>query len=338
MKYTIIKLFLTIALAYLPFSVNAVGFQQIKVADPGHPHLNVGIWYPTDQPVPTEPNTQFGRALAQNAPITNPNTGLILLSHGFGGWFASHADTAEALANAGFIVAAPSHTGNTWSDMSSTVEQWLLDRPRHISRIIDAMQANTRYKKHINFEKIGVYGFSAGGYTAMTLLGGLLDIDHALQHCQNHPDEFVCAEGAIDSMRESGMQSLPDAAWGGDKRISAAVISAPGFAFAYTQKSLANVTAGIQLWSGQLDKSVPTKTNAALLAKHLPTTPETHWIENANHFAFLVTPCREAFKREDPEQYRAICTDAEGFNRIAFHKSMHKKMVRFFSEQFDLIE
>lgn len=121
-----------IATLILPWHAQAAGFRLLQIADPGYKDLQVGLWYPTRQPPASEPNTEFGLSVALEAPIANTNGGLILISHGFGGWYAGHADTAAALADAGYIVAAPSHTGNTWSDMSSSLDQWMIDRPRHV--------------------------------------------------------------------------------------------------------------------------------------------------------------------------------------------------------------
>jgi len=274
------------------FAIEAAGFQMVSVADPGHPDMEVGVWYPSDQAAPSEPNTRFGYALALDAPLGDTNGGLILI-----------AGVAGALADAGYIVAAPSHTGNTMRDMSSTLEQWLIDRPRHISRVIDDMGHRAPFATQIDMQKIGVYGFSAGGYTALGLIGGVPDLDVAKEHCDNTVDEFICSEGAIAGMRAAGMQNLPSDAWGADTRIKAASIAAPGFGFSYTQATLANVTAKVQLWSGTLDESVPTATNAAVLAERLPTKPDTNWMEGASHFAFLTVPCTERFKQQAPDDY-----------------------------------
>lgn len=338
MKARLISLLIAATIAMVSPSTRAVGFKQIFVQDTGESDLTVGLWYPSEQAEPTEPNTRFGMALAVDAPIGETNGGLILISHGYSGWYAGHADTAVALAEAGYIVAAPSHTGNTWSDMSSSVPKWLLDRPRHISLIIDHLFSNASFSTKLSNEKIGLYGFSAGGYTALGLIGGVPDFDHAQNHCLTHPDEFVCSEGLFDAMVDAKMNELPVSAWGADQRIQAVAIAAPGWGFAYPEASLSNVTATVQLWSGMLDQSVPTQTNAAFLAKQLPEKPETHLIDNANHFAFLVMPCREAFKQEDPEEYEMVCGDAPGFDRYAFHREMNKEMVRFFNEKFGINE
>jgi predicted dienelactone hydrolase len=333
MKTRLIGLLIAASAAIISPSIQAVGFTQLQVPDRGEPALSVGLWYPSEGAIPTEPNTRFGMALAVDAPMGDTNGGLILLSHGYSGWYAGHADTAVALAEAGYIVAAPSHTGNTWSDMSSSVPKWLLDRPRHISSVIDHLLNSDSIGSEISSDKIGLYGFSAGGYTALSLIGGVPDFDHAKNHCRTHPQEYVCAEGLFDAMLDAKMDELPASAWGADERIQTVAIAAPGWGFAYPERSLSNVTADVQLWSGMLDESVPTDTNAAFLATQLPAAPETHFIENANHFAFLVMPCREAFKEEDPEEYEMVCGDAPGFDRYAFHTDMHKEMLRFFNDK-----
>ena len=316
----------------------AAGYFQLQVADPDYKPLQVGVWYPADRPPPATPNTEYELAVALDAPTASLNGGLIVISHGYSGWYGGHADTAIALADAGYVVAAPSHAGNTWSDMSASVAEWVIHRPRQISRVIDAVTEHAAFADQIDAKQIGAYGFSAGGYTALGLIGGVPDLDHAQQHCKTHPAEFVCAEGLIDAILSAGMQKLPPKAWGADPRISAAAISAPGLAFAYTEESLKNVNADLQLWSGELDESVPTQTNAALLAKRLPVAPETHWIAKAGHFAFMTVSCRDSFKKADPEEYQIICGDQEGFDRKLFHQEMHIEMIRFFNESFRLTQ
>ena len=338
MKFTFKYALIAGSLSLHSLSIEAAGFRVLEVNDPGHPVLEVGLWYPSDQPEADKPNTPFNLPVALDAPIDSANGSLIVMSHGFGGWLGGHADTAAALADAGFVVAAPTHNGNTYSDMSSTVEKWMLDRPRHISRVIDHVLDNDEFDAHVDPSMIGVYGFSAGGYTALGLIGGTPDFERATSHCAATPEEFVCAEGMLDAVLDADMESLPRTAWGADPRVKAAVISAvisaPGFGFAYSADTLSEVTADIQLWSGELDDSVPTESNAAWLAGQLPARPETYWIDNANHFAFMVTACREAFKQADPEEYELVCSDAEGFDRREFSVLMQDEMIRFFNESF----
>jgi len=335
MKFRLTTILLASACTLTSLSIKAAGFSKISVADPERTDLVVGVWYPTEAVEAATPNTEFGLSVALNASIGETNGGLILISHGYGGWYGGHADTAAALADAGYVVAAPTHTGNTWSDMSAPIEQWMLDRPRQVSRVLDHVLASERLAPHVDAGKVGVYGFSAGGYTALGLIGGIPDLELAARHCEEQPEEFVCSEGMIASLFKAGLHEIPEPSWGADTRVRAAVIAAPGFGFSYDAAALENVTADVQLWSGELDESVPTATNAASIARALPGEPETHWVDKASHFAFMTVQCREAFRQEDPAEYESVCGDAEGFDRWQFHDDMHTKMIRFFDESFE---
>ena len=55
---------------------------------------------------------------------------LIVISHGQDGWFGGHHDTAEALADAGFVVAAINHPGDNALSATRTRGQALSKRLR----------------------------------------------------------------------------------------------------------------------------------------------------------------------------------------------------------------
>jgi hypothetical protein len=56
-----------------------------------------------------------------------------VLSHGNAGDPGSHADLALALADAGFVVAAPMQAGDNYLDQSAAgTSRWLGDRNRHV--------------------------------------------------------------------------------------------------------------------------------------------------------------------------------------------------------------
>ena len=92
------------------------------------------------------------------------------MSHGTGGWYGEHYDTALALARAGFVVAAVSHTGDTYQDQSRSTA--IADRPRHLHEVIDFMTRDWPEHGRIDAGRIGVFGFSAGGFTALVAVGG----------------------------------------------------------------------------------------------------------------------------------------------------------------------
>jgi predicted dienelactone hydrolase len=54
----------------------------------------------------------YGLVGVKDCPITGAKLPLVVSSHGTAGWFGGHHDTAAALADAGFVVAAINHSGN----------------------------------------------------------------------------------------------------------------------------------------------------------------------------------------------------------------------------------
>ena len=96
----------------------SVGFETVSVPVAGDKPLAVTIWYPTDAPERAVPLSLYSQSVAPGAPVAGHGHPLVVISHGTGGSNADHYDTARALAAAGFVVAAPTHTGDTQGDRS----------------------------------------------------------------------------------------------------------------------------------------------------------------------------------------------------------------------------
>src|SRR5262249_42396039 len=153
---------LALALLAAPImQAGAVGFQSATVPDPADKPLQIGIWYPSAAPAPSQPNPPFRQPLALNGAVAGNRLPLVVVSHGTGGWLGGHADTALALAEAGFVVVAVTHTGDNGEDESYPASRWMIDRPRHISRVLDFMLADWSGHERIDALRIGIFGFSA---------------------------------------------------------------------------------------------------------------------------------------------------------------------------------
>jgi predicted dienelactone hydrolase len=72
--------------------------------------------------------------VAPLAAVAGRDLPLVVLSHGGGGGYDSHYDTALALAHAGFVVAAVSHQGDTYNDQSQVLKLWR--RPAQARRLV----------------------------------------------------------------------------------------------------------------------------------------------------------------------------------------------------------
>lgn len=272
--------------------------RQATAQDPGHPAIPVVIW----------------------SPVAGSNLPLVVISHGTGAAPMSHADTGQALAEAGFVVAAPMHPGDNFQDESGVGKpQWFADRSRHVSRVIDFMLTAWDGHARLDPHRIGVFGFSAGGTTALIAVGGVPDLGRIAPYCAAHP-EFVCR---IMGPQASEAGSAPE--WTHDKRIRAAVVAAPGIGFAFEPAGLAHVQAPVQLWTGAADETVPTVTNADVVRRLLPHAPEFHQVEGAVHLSFLA-PCTA----QSPPM---LCQDKPGFDRAEFHREFNQAIVGFFRKQ-----
>jgi predicted dienelactone hydrolase len=304
--------------------VHAAGFQHGLAADPDGKPLVIGIWYPsqsTVQPVVLGPTTMN---VAVNGTPEGKALPLVVMSHGTGGSFLGHFDTAIALADAGFVVAAVTHAGDNYADQSRSVD--VMDRPRQISRVIDHMLSTWDGRATINPARIGMFGFSAGGFTTLVSIGGIPDFSSVGPMCRQYPGDFACQLIA----KSGGAPSMPPAsatARAADPRVKAAVVAAPALGFAFSPDGLRNVKVPLQLWRADNDAVLPHPRYAEAVRLALPEAPDYRVVPNAGHFDFLV-PCSNALASIAPP----ICTSADGFDRAAFHANFNAAVVSFLSK------
>lgn len=293
-----------------------VGFQLVHVPDKNGPPLNVAVWYPTEagsRPALLGLTVQF---VANDAPVVGTSLPLVVISHGSGGGPGSHADTALALASAGFVVAAPMHTGDNYADQSAVgTPDWLVARSRHVPIVIDYLVKAWPDHARIDASKIGMFGFSAGAFTALTTIGGTPDLALIADHCARTP-ELAC-----ELWKPGRTEVLMADSFSRDPRVRAAVIAAPGYGFTFVPDGLAKVTVPVQIWSGTMDNNVPTTTNAVSVQAALGPKADLRVVTGAGHFSFLV-PC-------GPIGPPFLCRDGKGFDRKLFHKSFNQEVVRF---------
>ena len=298
----------------------AAGFQHGSAADPEGKPLEIGIWYPSEataRAVAMGPTTM---EVAMNGAVQGTALPLVVISHGTGSSFLSHYDTAIALADAGFVVAAVSHAGDNYADRSRSAD--VMDRPRQISRVIDHMLLRWESRGAIDPAHIGMYGYSAGGFTTLVSIGGVPDFSKLEANCSQHPTDFVCQ--LITKSGGNAASPLTSVSAGADSRVRAAVIAAPAIGFAFAPDGLKNVKVPVQLWSAENDVLLPQSRYAEAVKAALPQAPDYRVVPNAGHYDFLV-PCSVALAAIAPP----ICTSAAGFDRAAFHASFNAAVVSF---------
>ena len=306
-----------------------VGFSELRIANGDQKPLLVGIWYPTAAPAEVHPLGAYVQTVAPDAPVAGEHLPLVVMSHGNGGGYDNHYDTAIALAEAGFVAIAVSHTGDTHGDQSRAV--YVMDRPQHLHRMIDYMLSEWPDHARLDAGRVGVFGFSIGGFTALVAAGGIPDLSLTEAHAKAHPEYYDAQvakrTGASPEAIAMLRSKLPASTWVHDQRIRAAVVAAPALGYAFGREGLKDVTVPIQLWRAAEDHILPHPDYAEAVRIALPTPPEYHVVENADHFDFMA-PCTDMLRQVAP----MICVSPPGFDRAAFHQTFNVEVVRFFKE------
>jgi predicted dienelactone hydrolase len=303
------------------------GFAEVQVANPGEQPIMVGIWYPTAEAAHEQ---RFGLQTQVVAPpgaaVAGEHLPLVMISHGTGGWYSSHYDTALALARAGFIVAALSHPGDTYQDRSRAGQ--VRRRPPQLQRVLDYVLTEWPDHARIDPERIGAFGFSAGGFTVLAASGGVPDLTKIAPYCEAHPDYFECTlRKRAGSSPQPAISDDETRTSFKDMRIKAAVIAAPALGYTFDREGLDPVTIPVQLWSAEFDHILPAPDYADSVRINLPRPPEFHLVANADHFDFLA-PCSAEFAKVAPD----VCQSLAGFDREEFHQRFNAEVVRFFRE------
>ncbi len=313
LRIAVAALFVAISAPAAEAQSSQAGFEHQTTAD----GIEVGIWYPSSGTPSHQRLGLYSQDVVPGGSMASGRHPLVVISHGTGGDFAGHVDTAVALARAGFIVAALTHPGDNWRDNSRATR--IEDRPAALSATISYMLQAWPGHAAVDPDRIGAFGFSAGGFTVLAAVGGRPDLTRLAGHCAQHPDFFDCKL----------IKSQPRAAntpWFNlrDARIKAAVIAAPALGFAFDRAGLTEVQVPVQLWRADDDRILPAPFYADAVRAALPGQPEFHTVPGAGHFDFLA-PCA------DPAAMPQLCQSAPGFSRAAFHASFDAAVVWFFT-------
>ncbi len=267
----------------------------------------VTVFYPSSAPDAAVNRGPFNFRLAANGAPQRGNGRLVVLSHGSGGAPWPQADLAQQLVAAGFVVALPEHRGDNYRDHGMVGPASWKIRPAEVSRAIDAVAADARFAPLLALDKVGLWGMSAGGHTALTVAGGRWSPAKLREHCEAHlDDDFPTCVGLATQLQGNWLDGLKktiartvirhkldDSQWysHSDPRIRAVVAEVP-FAVDFDLQSLAQprvplgiVQAGQDKWlaarfhsgpvlqackSCELVADLPTAGHASLLSPQIP--------------------------------------------------------------------
>jgi len=292
------------------------------------------VWYPTNDTLTPKPDKNYPFIHIQpvwNASVPDKKFPLILISHGTGGGRITLEWLADKLAQNGFIVASVDHYGNTYDNKIAEdfIEPWR--RPLDISYALTALLKDPVLGGRIDQQRIGVAGFSIGGYTVIALAGGKLDLNAIRAYFKTERgkkelaipefpglDKFINDDAVTKSFENSPLLK--------DTRIRAFFAICPAGGQGFIDKNqFASIKSPVYIVGAQSDSIAPVQTNA-LHYHELIKNSNFKLIEGkVGHYVFL-NEATDAFKKQAP----FIFSDDPSVNRHEIHERVGQLAVDFF--------
>ncbi len=301
--------------------------------------LEVTLWYPTEgggTPAMTGESIFFeGTPALADAPVAEGRFPLIVLSHGagLGGTAEAMSWIAAPLAEAGFVVAAPTHPFNTGRDRSAeeTMKLWL--RPVDLTATLDAVSKDTVFGDNLKPDATGVLGLSMGGNSALLLAGARLDPEAWAGYCDTmERNPSLCGWVRMSGVDLHAMDSAAAGADYGDDRVRFAMAIDPALSDVIAPDSLSAVDVPVMLVN--LGKESPATVDAKGIAAALPQADYVV-VENAGHdsmFGLCQPGAADIAQEEGIED--PICSDGgSGRPRAAIHAELVGMTVAAFGAQ-----
>jgi len=314
---------------------STIQFQDTLRARP----LKTEIWYPT--------NDTTGLNIIRNYPFILPPTSkdakfinstfpLIILSHGTGGNRISQMWLACELASNGFIVAAVDHFGNTLDNKipENFVKIW--DRPLDITYVLDRLFQSSKFKSVIDTTRIGMAGFSLGGFTTIALAGGEIDYNLLKEFSKTDEGEIEftvpelgnVSELLTSKVVEEGSQKYRNLK---DDRISAFIAMAPALGQGFkSPDQFKKVDSEILVIGAQNDLRTPVNTNSRHYNKLIEHSKYIELEGNVGHYVFM-----NAAKRKLKRNVPLIFKDGENVDRLVIHSKVSNHILDFLRKELD---
>lgn len=246
------------------------------------------------------PGGVYAASVALDAPPAPGRFGLIGISHGSGGGGLNHHDLGECLARSGYVVVAPFHRGDRPGGFRGRA--WVLGRAEQLRRALRAAMTDAATSSVVDADRVGLFGFSAGGCTALVVAGAR--------------PRFSAAEDAEDP----GEPEEP-----APFRIRGLAAAAP-YASVFDAAGVAGVHAPSLILRAESDTVTENRTHADRLTAALPGQPEIMTVPGG-HFVFMA-PVDAATAGRFPQYYR----DGEGVDRAAIHLGVNRRIRDFFAK------
>ncbi|MEO7326698.1 MAG: alpha/beta fold hydrolase [Dokdonella sp.] len=282
-------------------------------------NLRITVWYPAaegavEAPLKIGPPAGalfVSGSATDDAAFATGAFPVVLFSHGFGGTARMMGWFGTALARAGYVVIAVDHPGNNGRDPMTIAGATIIwERAEDLRAALAAVRKDALIAQHLDMNRLGVAGFSLGGFTALVSAGAQVNMDRLVVFCEAHADDPTCrpqneAPDMTLAKRLRAVKSPPLAALrahaNGDHSIAgvkAVFVMAPAPMQGIVPGSLKALKTPIAIVLGDADNVAPPATNGDAAAQLLPNATLTT-LTKVGHYDFLGT-CTDAGRNEVP--------------------------------------
>lgn len=266
----------------------------------------------------------------------NAEDPLVVISHGFGANRRFFRYLALHLASRGITVAAIEHpdskvanlnTSNTASLAQLLPATEFINRPKDVSFLLNELaKLNTQpgqLQGKLNTEKVSVIGHSLGGYTALALVGGEVNLEDLQQFCK---DSLSIAESPGDWL-QCAAASLPDKKLRlQDERVKSAIALNPLVGKLFGKKGLNQVTKPVLILTGTEDALTPALNHQIKPFTQLRGNKYLLTAIGGTHLSisdptYPVSAATTIVKERRGEETKALCQLTQGVS-VAFIKQL----------------
>ncbi|MCY3672068.1 MAG: hypothetical protein OXH14_13465 [Alphaproteobacteria bacterium] len=327
MKHLLAAAFLLSALHAA--AAEPAGFRSVTVPAAHHGRGMTGaLFYPSaggGEAVSFGENSVFhGTRVLDRARMAEGPFPVVLASHGLGGHIGALGWLTAGLAGAGALVISVNHPNSTREDfdLQEGLKHWT--RVQDLRAALDWLAARPELAAHADFSRIYAVGFSAGGWTALSLGGARADLEGYGARCETAPPSpWQCADL---TRRGADLTAYPAEEWNAgrkDGRIRAVAAIDPALTWGLGPAHVRDLVDRVLLIGlGAAETRLPatdfSETGSGFAA--LVPGAQIETMTPAAHFSAL-PPCKPegsailAAENDDP-----VCDDPPGTDRAALHQ------------------
>ena len=262
----------------------------------------------------------------RNTPPEPGTYGLVAISHGLGGREWNHHLMAAELVQRGFVVMALWHPDDL---LRVGTPEHFRSRQFELRTAIATTLADPTFGPLIDNQRLGLFGYSMGGFTALATAGGAYDLTRAQTHCEDPARDPRFCGAASDlplllRLRRKVYRlpevpdDMPDI-----PPVAALTLAAP-LGVVFSNADAADMPT--LLIRATQDRELEAPFHADHIRTLLPNV-SAYLNEDAHHYAFLSPfPAAIATSVGPPAE------DPTGFDRAAFLARLNPVIANFFAD------